>query len=238
MNQGRLDCQWQVQIWPFSIPFFTCGSPHKSNVNCSLQLTPTIVVFEIKNPQQLCQRACPTTLKQSAKFTHDHDHKCSPIKYYNFFIRIPDFNFSPSKLEMITSVISIDLFDEVMVDILEDDRKRATTLHQRIEKRWLGKFLLPFSTLALRQTVSFFHKTIYIIELYIFLETCFTCNARQIEGTFLLDCPRVLLGYKADYYQDHNPLLGLNNNHQTFLQLYVNLDPPLDIFSPIYKQVC
>lgn len=67
--------------------------------------------------------------------------------------RVPDVDFSPSKLQVITSNIHINLFDEVVVDILEDDRRRATTLHHRIEKRWLGKLILPFSTLILRQRV-------------------------------------------------------------------------------------
>lgn len=39
------------------------------------------------------------------------------------------------------------------MDILEDDRQRATTLHHRIEKKWLGKLTIPFSTLILRHTV-------------------------------------------------------------------------------------
>ena len=70
-----------------------------------------------------------------------------------FCIRVPDVDFSPSKIQVITSNIYINLFDEVVVDILEDDRKRATTLHHRIEKRWLGKLTIPFSTLIIRQMV-------------------------------------------------------------------------------------
>ena len=63
-------------------------------------------------------------------------------------------DFSPSNLQMITDAIHINMFDEVLIDILEDDRQRATNVHHRIEKRWLGKFILPFSTLLLRQLVS------------------------------------------------------------------------------------
>lgn len=30
---------------------------------------------------------------------------------------------------------------------LQDDRERVTTVHQRIEKKWLGSLTIPFSTI-------------------------------------------------------------------------------------------
>lgn len=39
------------------------------------------------------------------------------------------------------------IYDEVPVDLLEDDRRRETDIHQRIERRWLGSITIPFSTL-------------------------------------------------------------------------------------------
>lgn len=72
---------------------------------------------------------------------------------YQLMYRFPDSDVSHSKLQMITNNIHFNLFDEVIVDILEDNRQRPTTIHHRIEKRWLGSFTLPFSTLILRKMV-------------------------------------------------------------------------------------
>ena len=74
-----------------------------------------------------------------------------------FHSRPPGNDFSPANLQAITNAIHINLFDEVVIDILEDDRERATNVHHRIEKRWLGKFTLPFSTLLSRERVSCIH---------------------------------------------------------------------------------
>ncbi len=61
------------------------------------------------------------------------------------------------------------MFDEVFTDILEDDRKRSTNIHQRREKRWLGSLKIPFSTVYVNQ---------------------------KVEGTFRLEVPIMLLGYE------------------------------------------
>lgn len=52
-----------------------------------------------------------------------------------------------------------------------------------------------------------------------------------------MDCPHVLLGYKRNSSLEHNPLLGLEANHHTHLQIFINLDPPLDILPPIREEV-
>ena len=79
------------------------------------------------------------------------------VQLYIFVIlnRLPANDHSSHTLHMLSKTIDINLFDEVVVDILEDQRKRATTVHHRIEKRWLGKLALPLSTLVLRQMVIF-----------------------------------------------------------------------------------
>ena len=67
----------------------------------------------------------------------------------------PDDDFSPSNLQKITDDLSISLFDEVVVDILQDDRQRETNVHHRIEKKWLGSLTIPFSTLHERERVRY-----------------------------------------------------------------------------------
>ena len=46
------------------------------------------------------------------------------------------------------------VYDEVAIDLLEDDRRRETDIHQRLEKRWLGSISIPFSTLYVNGRVS------------------------------------------------------------------------------------
>lgn len=80
----------------------------------------------------------------------------------------PHDDFSPSSLQKITDDIYISLFDEVVVDILRDDRQRETNIHHRIEKKWLGSFVIPFSTLHERERVSCLieqHSIIHYISL-------------------------------------------------------------------------
>jgi len=46
------------------------------------------------------------------------------------------------------------LFDETVVDLLEDDRMRETNIHQRLERNWLGSLQIPFSTLYFNSKVG------------------------------------------------------------------------------------
>ncbi len=78
-------------------------------------------------------------------------------QFHRFFsiFSPPDDDFSPSSLQKITDDLSIGLFDEVVVDILRDDRQRETNVHHRIEKKWLGSLTIPFSTLHERERVKY-----------------------------------------------------------------------------------
>ena len=66
-------------------------------------------------------------------------------------------------------MIYISLFDEVLVDAITDERLRENTIHQRIEKRYLGRIEIPFSTVYLNS---------------------------KVEGFIPLKSPKVLLGYQ------------------------------------------
>lgn len=70
----------------------------------------------------------------------------------------PPFNdFSPEGLVengVILENMHIYLFDEVTVDLLQDERERDSTIHQRKERHWLGTVTIPFSTLYEQTRVS------------------------------------------------------------------------------------
>ena len=44
--------------------------------------------------------------------------------------------------------IFIHIFDEVLEDLIEDDRLRETNIHQRITRHWLAGLMVPFTTLV------------------------------------------------------------------------------------------
>lgn len=86
-------------------------------------------------------------------------------------------------------LIYFQLYDEVAIDLLEDDRRRETDIHQRLEKRWLGTISIPFATLY--------------------------SNGR-IEGTFKLSSPSILLGYEAQGMASHfGSVVGKFHSHST-----------------------
>jgi coiled-coil and C2 domain-containing protein 2A len=135
-----------------------------------------------------------------------------PNPYWNEELSLPFFppknDFSPGNLARVTDCIQFNLFDELTVDLLQDDRERGTNVHQRREKRWLGSFTVPFSTLHART---------------------------RIEGTFVLEVPKLLLGYTTPVsLVGHQPSdhTHLGSAH-THLQLFVSLEPPLSTLPPI-----
>ncbi|XP_038057381.1 coiled-coil and C2 domain-containing protein 2A-like isoform X2 [Patiria miniata] len=80
----------------------------------------------------------------------------------------PNDDYSSANLQTVKDTIYIHLFDEVVTDLLEDDRDRGTNIHQRMERRWLGSISMPFTTVYFQGRVS---------------------------GTFRMEAPMVLLGY-------------------------------------------
>lgn len=108
-----------------------------------------------------------------------------------------------------TGTLHFSLFDEILVDILEDDRERATTIHQRIQKQFIGSFQIPLSTIRQRQT---------------------------IEGTFQLDVPPLLLGYTIQSSHNAGREIAdrsLRDSAKCQLQLFISLDPPLGLTSSL-----
>ncbi|XP_057380224.1 coiled-coil and C2 domain-containing protein 2A-like [Daphnia carinata] len=83
-------------------------------------------------------------------------------------------------LQSIRDDLFIQLFDEVVVDILDDDRQRDVSVHQRYERHWLGGFKIPF-------------QVVY--------------KWSKIDGTFTLNTPMVPIGYEYNHYNHDGPLL-------------------------------
>ncbi|XP_059483780.1 coiled-coil and C2 domain-containing protein 2A [Neocloeon triangulifer] len=107
-------------------------------------------------------------------------------------------------------LISIRLFDEIVVDVLDDERLRDIDVHTRHEKAWLGAINIPFS--AVQRT-------------------------SKIDGTFPLNMQQLLLGYEQEEQsRQFGPLLGPLDSPRgsscTFLNFFVTLQPPMVATEP------
>ncbi|KAL3869795.1 hypothetical protein ACJMK2_042432 [Sinanodonta woodiana] len=113
--------------------------------------------------------------------------------------KAPNDDYSPSSLQQVTDIIFLNLYDEMVTNILEDDRERGTSIHQRIEKHWLGSLKIPFSTLYLNG---------------------------KIDGKFTIDTPPILLGYGHEQPQGELELV-INHDVRTTLSIFMTIEPPL-----------
>ncbi|XP_066945130.1 coiled-coil and C2 domain-containing protein 2A isoform X2 [Macrobrachium rosenbergii] len=131
----------------------------------------------------------------------------------SFPFKAPNDNFSPSSLQTVTDNIYFHLYDEVIHDMLEDDRLRESTVHHRIERRWLGSLKIPFSTIYANS---------------------------KIEGTFSLEEPVVLLGYIRESISSGSPTRFMHNGEPnksgTHLTIYLTLEPTLPPPEPFKAQ--
>ncbi|EDV23074.1 uncharacterized protein TRIADDRAFT_28071 [Trichoplax adhaerens] len=119
--------------------------------------------------------------------------------------RAPHDDYSSNNLMTVNDDIYFNLFDEEVIDMLSDDRERGTNIHRRKERHWLGSIRIPFSTLY--------------------------TNSR-IEGSFRINSPTVLLGYshaKSAQVESGQALLdvGKGSRSQTYLSMFVTIEPPL-----------
>ncbi|KAI8925641.1 hypothetical protein BC831DRAFT_263275 [Entophlyctis helioformis] len=123
-------------------------------------------------------------------------------------ITVPDDDFSPDALnatDIGTEMLFINLFDEVVIDLLRDERDRATSIHHRRERSWLGSLQVPFSTIW---------------------------EQVRIDGEFKLQLPPQTHGYEnkiVDTLAVPNAAVG----RDTLLHLFITLDPPLVQPSPL-----
>ncbi|KAJ3338484.1 Coiled-coil and C2 domain-containing protein 2A [Kappamyces sp. JEL0680] len=116
-------------------------------------------------------------------------------------IEAPDSDFRPEALmetDIATDVIYISLYDEMVVDMLQDDRERDKEMYIRKEKVYMGSIEIPFPSVWERS---------------------------RIDGKFLVNIPPSLLGYTQDSGSDE--IIRIDAHEQPLLHIFVTLDPPL-----------
>ncbi|XP_052775366.1 coiled-coil and C2 domain-containing protein 2A-like isoform X2 [Mya arenaria] len=123
--------------------------------------------------------------------------------------KAPFDDFSPASLETVSDSLFLNVFDEVVVDVQEDDRERERVVHQRIEKKWLGSLKIPFTTI-------YFNG--------------------KIDGTFRVNAPPVLLGYVYEGLGHGSEDIPINKDMKTLLSLYISIQPPLTQPEPVKEK--
>lgn len=125
-------------------------------------------------------------------------------------------DFSPDSMRRVRDSLHLHLFDEVLVDLVEEEQ-RATEVHQRIEHRWMGSLSIPFT--------SIYQNT-------------------RIEGTFRLHSPPVLLGYERLGqtvqhlgWRPASPTEGGLEREATYLNIYLTLEPALNVPEPVREKL-
>jgi hypothetical protein len=65
-------------------------------------------------------------------------------------VKPPGNDFRPQSLldsEVGMEMIYFNVFDEFLIDMIEDERDRDVEIHQRKERNWIGSFAMPFTAL-------------------------------------------------------------------------------------------
>lgn len=60
----------------------------------------------------------------------------------------------------------------MIVDLVEDDRQRDTSIHQRLERNWLASLHIPFSTLVHNARVSNLFLSMLLGKFHDSMRTC------------------------------------------------------------------
>lgn len=80
----------------------------------------------------------------------------------NLPFKAPNNDLRPDSLQTCKDSFIFNVYDEVQVDVLDDERDRGNVVHKRIMRYWLGTLKIPFSTVYFKSKVMFFFNLLII----------------------------------------------------------------------------